>query len=467
MTTLTKPSKVIFKRLPKDNDELHAVVSTLWGYEIPRNKVCKNHCAPFDAFADAYFARHPVIIIKASRGFGGKSMLLGMLTHTELVLLNAQVTVLGGSSAQSRSVHEFGKEAWASDYAPKSLLKTEPTQFVTELKTGGWIRALLASQTSVRGPHPQRLRLDEIDEMDIDILDASFGQPMDKNGVKSQIVLSSTHQYPDGTMSEILKRANQNDWPVYEWCYKENMGVGGWLSDDEVNRKKAIVTEAMWNTEYELQEPSFKSRSMSVEDLNEIFDESLGEYDGVENKTHLFELPERGCTYLIGADWAKETDWTVIVVYKTNVHPWQGVAFLRTRKRKWQDMIRDFSELREMYGAYGAHDATGIGNVVDDLLDSIDIEPITLLGRTRERIFTDYLFGVESRTFKWSMIRWMYNEHKYVTGDDLFTTGGHPPDSFVANAVAYSKRFTYVSSDLSYRQYDNDGLTTTSSKWSV
>lgn len=45
-------------RLPENDDELHAVVTALWGVTIPRH-TCGNpdHTPPFKAFADAYFNR--------------------------------------------------------------------------------------------------------------------------------------------------------------------------------------------------------------------------------------------------------------------------------------------------------------------------------------------------------------------------------------------------------------------------
>ena len=71
----------------------------------------------------------------------------------------------------------------------------------------GTIQALTASQTAVRGAHPTRLLLDEIDEMKLPILEAAQGQPMDRDGVRAQTVMSSTHQYPDGPVTALRRRA--------------------------------------------------------------------------------------------------------------------------------------------------------------------------------------------------------------------------------------------------------------------
>jgi len=212
---------LVIGRLPQDDDELWHYLQVVWGMTVPRHAVCPNHQAPFDALANAYFAKSPISIWKASRGFGGKSTLMGTLCAIEAATLGAQITVLGGSASQSQRVHEVTQERWLYERAPADLVDGDPTKYMTRLKNGAWILALMASQKSVRGPHPQRLRMDEVDEMELDIFESAQGQPMNGRGLKAQTVVSSTHQYPDGTMTELLRRANEKGWPVFQWCWRE------------------------------------------------------------------------------------------------------------------------------------------------------------------------------------------------------------------------------------------------------
>lgn len=429
-------------RPPKDDDELWYFVKAVWGYTIPRKACCDGHKAPFDAFSDAFFGRNPVSVWKASRGFGGKSTLLGILTLTEAVALGAQVTVLGGSASQSMRVHEVTHEMWEAPRAPIALLKNDPTRFSTKLNNGAWIVALMASQKSVRGPHPQRLRLDEVDEMEIELFEGAQGQPMDAKGIPAQTVVSSTHQYPDGTMTEILRRANEKGWPVFEWCWKESLEAnGGWLTQSMVDRKKLEVSKAMWDTEYDLQEPSFEGRAIDSEKVEAAFDPTLGTYTGALDEQIILEDPQEGASYVTGIDWAKERDFTIIRTFRTDVEPWIEVAFLRTGRKPWPQMVAD-AELRLMlYGGILAHDATGLGDVVDDLItyDRRLVKDIVLRGREREATFTEYIAGIEQLGLRSPRIEYAYNEHKYVTQKDLFGAG-HPPDTFIAGALAWSTR---------------------------
>jgi len=186
----------VLQRPPQNDDELYELVYTLWGVKIPRTPVCPDHATPFQAFADAFFGRTPVAIWKASRGLGGKSRTLAYLTLTEAVVLGADANILGGSGAQSQNVHEAMRDGWNFPLSPSHMLMTDNMNEM-RLSNQAKVKALMASQRSVRGPHPQRLRLDEIDEMDVEILDAALGQPMPTEEIDSQVVLSSTHQYPD------------------------------------------------------------------------------------------------------------------------------------------------------------------------------------------------------------------------------------------------------------------------------
>ena len=259
--------------------------------------MCEEHCAPFDAFADAFFAESPISVWKASRGFGGKSLMLATLGYVESTVLSANVNILGGSGEQSERVHKYTNRFWDGDTAPRDLLVNEPSERHTRLNNGGSIVCLNASQKSVRGEHPQRLRLDEADEMDLSIFDAAMGQTMEdtlrNKDVETQTVVSSTHQYSDGTMTEILRRASANGWPVFEWCYKECMTE--WLTERAVERKRGTITAEMWRVEYELGEPSIGNRAILGEAVDAMFDRSLGEYEGAPGELIVMERPVWRC----------------------------------------------------------------------------------------------------------------------------------------------------------------------------
>ena len=422
----------------KDEAALKLFVKTAFGVCIPDKAVCPGHVSPWHAFCDAYFARHRVSVWVASRGLGGKSFLLAMLGLVEALTLKADVTILGGSGEQSKRVHEYMTKAWNHPQAPRQLLASDPLKMETTLTWGNTIRALLASQSSVRGPHPQRLRLDEADETDMSIVNAALGQPMSKGGVSAQTVLSSTHHHPDGTMTEILKMAGERpNWATWEWCYRESMEPHGWLSQAEVEAKRTDVTEQTWLVEYELQQPSAEDRAIQPACVERMFDAELGVYAGHNGEYIEVEPPRPGAWYTTGADWARSKDWSIIVTLRTDCTPARLVAFERLGRQPWPTMVQRFEARLARYRGMAQHDATGLGDVVDGYLTK-PAYGVHLAGKLRADLFSNYINLIEQGSIRCPKIQFMYGEHLYARYGDLYGSG-HPPDSFVAGALAAVK----------------------------
>lgn len=453
------PAQFHVNRLPADDDELWWTVFGMWGYRIPRTAVCPGHVAPFRAFADAYFARYPSMIWKASRGLGGKSRTLGILGLTEATLLGCEVSILGGSSAQSLNVHDATKTAWDWHAAPRGLQTSPPTMYYTHLLNGGFIRTLTASTRSARGPHPPRLRMDEIDEMDQDVLDSALGQPMEqftKPGfwVPTQTVMSSTHQYPDKAMSTMIARARAAGWPVYEWCYRETANpVDGWLTEEGIERARSVVSQAMWDAEYDLQEPSFGGRAFDTDSVDRNFREDWGTYDG-EKMVFAPQVPGRH--YLTAVDWAKHRDQTIITTFDTTERPWRCVAWQKVNKLPWPQLVAQGVKQWRDYGDRFVHDRTGVGEFAHDEIraqvTSSEFAKVTGVvmggGRDRDALYNDYIAAIEHDDIQYPRIVFAHSEHKYCTPEALFTSKEHAPDSVVAGALAWSTRKRAISLGL-------------------
>lgn len=477
---------------PKTDDELHAAVAKYFNVKIPRNKVCKDHAPPFTAFANAYFGRDTVSVWKASRGFGGKSMLLALLGLSESVFLGAKCNILGGSGEQSERVLNYinGEEMptafWNAPDAPKHLIvggiQSEVaenargiTKRMIKLTNGGYLKALMASSRSVRGPHPQRLRLDEIDEMEMGIFESALGQPMERFGIKDQTVASSTHHYANGTMTAVLKMASEKGWGFYEWCYKENLEVnGGWLTQESVDRKKNTVTVFMWDTEYEGQEPNPTGRAIDPEKVKLAFREDLGIFKGDEHELIEIEAPYKGgdpetrchrckhpyfgrdllrtvCInchidrrltrpgiYAHGADWAKKKDWCVFCTFRIDVYPAKCVSWQRTGRLDWPSMVSFFETRVKRYGGGASHDITGIGDVIADYLTCAS-EGVLMTGLPRHEMLSHYIAAIEHGKIVYPMIKWAWDNHRLASVEDVFKSGDkhHLPDDMAAGALAW------------------------------
>ncbi len=423
---------------PSNDAELKAYVRETFGVLIPDTQICAQHSTPFRAFADAYFARSPVSVWKASRGLGGKTFLLALLTLTEAITLGADVNLLGGSGEQSQRALEHTEKFWQAPNAPRELLKSDPTKRETELTSGNFIRALMASQASVRGPHPQRLRLDEVDEMDVKILDAALGQQQSKAGILSQVVESSTHQNADGTMTECLKRAVEREYPVHEWCYKESLLPHGWLEPSEVERKRSQMTAVSWENEVELQDPSPESRAIVPVKVAQMFDRSLGEFAGEARQYIEIEKPHVSGQYATGGDWAKTRDWTIVVTIRYDVTPAKVIAFERLGREEYPAMIARFEYQCKRFNSVAAHDGTGLGTVVEDIL-KVPATAVSMVGEARADLLTNYIAAIEQDKIVAPFITWMESEHRLASRADVYQGGSthHLPDTISAGALAW------------------------------
>lgn len=408
---------------------------------LPAVSVCPGHSSPFAAVSDAFFARSPVVVWKASRGFGGKTMAMGALAFAEAVTLRASVTLLGGSGEQAARVLEYLTNFWKEPNAPTNVLASDPAKTRARLIWGNRVTALTASMASVSGPHPQRLRIDEVDLVDVKLMDQAMGQPMSKGGVAAQVVLSSAHYEADGTLTEVLKRAKDKGWLVHEWCWRECLAPHGWIQPEDVERTRTIVTKAMFDVQYDLQEPSPEGRAIDPASVEAMFRGPLVESSvgGGEFHYREFEPPVQGATYATGGDWARERDFVEMVTLRTDVSPMRLVAYQRHRKKATQYTLASWSRQTERYPGSAAHDSTSLGGkMMEDLIEvapSVQVQGFTMVGRPRHKLFTDYIVAIEQRRIVSPRIDVLYRQHKFVKNDDLWGTG-HPPDGFVAGAMA-------------------------------
>lgn len=420
--------------LPITTEEhLRDLLFEAFNVSFPDTQVCPNHSTPWRAFCDAFFARSPIVLAVASRGFGGKSMLASYLGLAQAIALKADVTILGGSGEQSRRVHEHMNRAWQAEAAPRYLLSGEPEVRKTVLKNGATIHALLASQSSVRGPHPSRLLCDEAEDIPIELLDAALGQPMTKNGVTAGVFIDGTYHIPNGTMATLIERAKTRGYICHQWCFKESMaGPHAWLSEQEVERKRATVTSQMWRIEYEVQQPNATDRALLPDQVEQMFEGE--EIEDTPGEPMIFEPRDPQGVYVTGADWARQIDHSVIPTLRADVLPLRLVAYERSQRLPWPVMIGGLDARLNAYPGECLHDVTGIGDVIAGYLTQ-PAEGIILAGRTRSDILTAYLAAIERGEIRSPRIKSMYREHLYATTQEIYGPK-HLPDSVCAMALA-------------------------------
>lgn len=451
---------VVLTRRPKTDAELHALVRTLFGYTIPRHKICADHDAPFDAFSTAYFRREPQVLIRGSRGLAGKSRLLSVLGVTFAVVDGAEATILGGSLAQSKNIHETIRSIIDYPGFNPAWLSAPPTNSMIRFANGATLQPLTASQRTVRGPHPPVLLGDELDEMDPEIWESAKGQPMDQRNYRGELLegvtaAASTLQYPDKTMQMEIDRFEEMGLPVFNICYRDTSNpIDGWLTQSLIERKRREVSAERWRIEYDLGEPSIGNRAFDSDAVEAMFIEPDSEQghelwpihdpndftvrNSKEFQEYCFEKPRLDRDYVISADWAKEQDWTVITVYDASHSPAKVVYLVRFHHLSWPTMVKKFNDLMKLYRAAGIHDATGVGNMVNDYIDE-RAQGFIMSGQKRDEMLYDYIAAVENGKIVCPRITEIYRATLYASVEQLFARGKefHLPDEVCSMALGW------------------------------
>lgn len=433
-------------RPPRDDDELYQLVQKLWGVTIPRGKHCPEHNAPFEAFSTAFFGREPQVLVRGSRGLSGKTAMMSALGLTQAVVLGTDTNIVGGSEQQALNALAHMKRYWGHPEAPTYMIKNNQTQKI-RLTNNAEIQPLTASEKSVRGPHPPRLLLDEIDEMDANILESAKGQPMPQANwlgvtIQPQTIMVSTLQYADGTMMQEMRRMEEEGLPVMEWCYKDTMWAkDGWLDENFVEQKKREVSRERWRVEYELGEPSIGNRAIDSAAVEKMFSLECPEPIKLARdfEQYEYEAPKQDRDYVIAADWAQAIDYTVITVWDVTYEPVRCVYYLKMNRRPYPFMVGWFDRLQKKYNyAEGIHDATGLGRVVADILEG-QARGFVMAGRERDNMLSDYVAAVERGQLLSPRIPSFYRDNLYASVDDLYARGKdfHLPDSVCSAALAW------------------------------
>ncbi len=206
---------------PRTPEGLWAWVLAFTGIRIAREPVCPGHCSPWKFFSEMYFGRPSLAVVLGARG-AGKSFLSALDTHmTSRFRPRHGTRILGGSRSQSEQVYRVLRETIHDGSGPLGsdassiarLLKTE-----ARYRNGSEVAILAASSRSVRGPHVPSLKLDEVDEIDIELREAAMGMCMARGGSSASVLMTSTWHRVGGPMEGLVERGRAGEFPLYTFC---------------------------------------------------------------------------------------------------------------------------------------------------------------------------------------------------------------------------------------------------------
>jgi hypothetical protein len=103
-------------------------------------------------------------------------------------------------------------------------------------------------------------------------------------------------------------------------------------------------------------------------------------------------------------------------------------------------MIAMFNDVLNRYQAVSAHDGTGIGNVINDLIDE-RAHKFVMTGRARTQLLVEYITAVERGVYRLPANTPAFAAHKGTTVEEVYAPGKwnlHLSDDVAAFALAHN-----------------------------
>jgi hypothetical protein len=216
-----------FKHPPKTDDELWEFVRLAYGIKMPKKVVTRGHKTPNDFVCDLFFER-----VKNALGFanrtGGKTFSVAILNHLDMTFKrNCEIASAGAVRDQADKCYRyfvgFCNLPWFVELCKRYQELTgrqfagQSIKSLTVFGNGARLEIITGTEKGLRGPHPHKARIDEIDIIPWEILQTGLSMAKSGDGIRGQNVFTSTRQEQDGSMQRMLDTAAEKGIAVYEW----------------------------------------------------------------------------------------------------------------------------------------------------------------------------------------------------------------------------------------------------------
>ncbi len=235
------------KQTPKTRADLKNYLKVFLGLDIGDTKICPEHNSPMDYLWHSYNSdfngsTSGDCVVWANRS-GGKTLIAAVATLLDCIFKPAcKVRILAGSELQAQRMYDYLLSFLRGGLAPLETGRpSRPSGTFDALSLTGFekflaepqrknkciflnssdVEVLTQSAASVRGSHIQKLRCDEVELFDRQILEAAkFVTQSTASIIGAMESLSTMHQ-PFGIMHELVDKAASCGTPVFKWCVWE------------------------------------------------------------------------------------------------------------------------------------------------------------------------------------------------------------------------------------------------------
>ncbi len=218
---------------PQTDDELHEFIKETYGLDIPRKSVCPDHDAPFQAFADLYFARRRSMLWMTNRG-GAKTQMAALWHLLSAKFKKCDGISVGAIEEHAQRVYDRLRELLSKESGvPVADIEKHPDLVKsllrqTDWKNGAVVEIVPGTDTAVNGPHHPHCHVDEQELMKPSVFQESRNISLSKGSNKAQDLITSTRKRAHGPMQTLvndIKEAERSGFdPPYDlrtWCVFE------------------------------------------------------------------------------------------------------------------------------------------------------------------------------------------------------------------------------------------------------
>lgn len=209
------------KQPPKTRTDLKNYLAAFLSLNIGNTKICPEHDCPMDYLWHCYSSDFDGSItgdcvVWAGRG-GGKTLIAAVATLLDCIFKpGCKVRILAGSELQAQRMYDYllgflrgGFENFLAEPVRKNRCS-----FVN----GSDVKVLTQSAASVRGSHIHKLRCDEVELFDRQILETAKFVTKSTDGIVGAMETLSTMHQPFGIMHELVGKAASGGTKIFKWC---------------------------------------------------------------------------------------------------------------------------------------------------------------------------------------------------------------------------------------------------------
>jgi hypothetical protein len=295
--------------------------------KFPKAAVCEGHEAPFKVLLELWRNERDSVVWANRKG--GKSTIAALILLLKTRFYKStDALVLSGSFTQSQHTFEAYKNFLSlieEEYSSSVAMVRYIFKNLVLLSNSSRVVVPTVSEKTTRGPHPNLLILDEVEEMEPHTFYAALGQPIDKGELKGHILAFATRHKRGGNFDYLLK---SEAFRLYKWCFLEVL-----KNCDDYSCSRCKLSEVCGGRKKEAMKKALNKRDTdgfySVEEAVKDF-QRLGNRSPIELKCELFaieseafpnfnrelvfdKLDKKLVTYVIGVDVGYSEPSAVVV----------------------------------------------------------------------------------------------------------------------------------------------------------